>query len=773
MEPNRTIFAGFLPTAFDKGDYSTDDTIAFVLPLFREVLSFHEAGLVGPFEKEGALFITEGVLDIDEALAHAPTNALYRVEALFPHVQSRHFEVVGKVKIKTDAGEGTMETENLSIHTDPREPLLYPAYLPGYRSFEHLIGHHDPQTDLFCLGLILASMAMGLDLYDPEDLQKLVRVRTNPSQQYPRIHPALGRLITEMTELDRSRRSQDLYDVISRLEHYRDYDPEKQTDLSQVAGWVNKELKEREAFILNRLRNRLFDVSRRNRLLYYKPNMRFVNLTVSSVPIVLHYQSIRPELLFTWNPGLAEQITGMKEIVLNKYLRFEDHGYLPSSLDAVRVESQRNIQEYGFSQLRLVIAFLNWHNLKENPKERIQSPLLLVPVSLKRNKKVKEDHYVLKVLDNAAEVNPVLAGQLKELYGIRLPDFVDLDEMSPEQFYRLVQAQIEEANQGIVLRYIDKPRIRLIHSEARQTVNNYRKRLRRLSGQEADYHSIPYTYDREHYKPLGLEIFRRRVEPRASFLEFLLNTEIQSRAGHLVDPEVRERDIYQLAESESNPYSWDFDVCQMVLGNFNYKKMSLVRDYNVVIDRQLRHHNFDALFSNEPRVFAEHPFDGNRPDDWYHVVTADPTQTKAILQSRAGYSYIIQGPPGTGKSQTITNLIADFLARGKNILFVCEKRAALDVVYHRLKQVGLEELCCYIHDSQGDKREFIRNLKVTYEDFIDRKLDLPALKSRRESPPGPDQGVSRSLHCRRKGDRRHRPHVDREHYCPSAGIGSA
>jgi len=28
--------------------------------------------------------------------------------------------------------------------------------------------------------------------------------------------------------------------------------------------------------------------------------------------------------------------------------------------------------------------------------------------------------------------------------------------------------------------------------------------------------------------------------------------------------------------------------------------------------------------------------------------------------------------PGTGKSQTITNLIADYVARGKRVLFVCE-----------------------------------------------------------------------------------------------------
>jgi len=754
METNRIFFNVFLPTAFDRGDYSTDDSIAFVMPLFREVLSFHEAGLVGPFEREEALFLTAGVLDIDETLAHAPVQALYRVQALFPHMQSRSFEVIDKIRLVAETGDDTMNAATVQVHTDLREALVNAAYLPGYRSCEQLVGHHDPQTDIFCLGLILGSMAMGLDLYDPEDLRLFARHRTNPSLYYPRIHPTLGRLITEMTELDRGRRSQDLYDIIRRLEHYRDYDPEKQTDLTRVAGWVHKELKERESFILNRLRNRLFDTSRRNRLLYYKPNMRFVNLTVSSVPIVLHYQSIRPELLFTWNGELAEKITGMKEIVLNKYLRFEDHGYLPSSLDRVRVESQRDIQEYGFSQLKLVIAFLNWHNLKEDPKERIQSPLLLLPVSLKKNKKLKEDHYILKVLDSAAEVNPVLAGQLKELYGIRLPDLIDLDEMSPEQFHTHVKAQIEEANQGIVLHYIDKPRIRLIHSEARQTVNNYRKRLRRQTGREASYQSIPYSYDPEHYKPLGLEIFRQRIQPKASFLEFLINPDVRMNTRKLMGDGdggdtrggtrendggmlgngsgLRERDIYTLAESESNPYSWDFDVCNMVLGNFNYKKMSLVRDYNTVIDQQVQHHVFDALFSDQPRSFPQHSFDLNRPDDWYHVITADPTQTRAILQSRAGYSYIIQGPPGTGKSQTITNLIADFVARGKNILFVCEKRAALDVVYHRLKQVGLEELCCYIHDSQSDKREFIKNLKTTYEDFTQNKPDLAQLKNKRQ-----------------------------------------
>lgn len=678
---SRTLFKDFLATSIDKGEFSTDDTIAFVLPLFKKIRELHETGVVAPLDHEDVLFVADGILHIDSTLAHPPIPALYRVQALFPRRAAQGLEI-----------------------TNLQEPATQASYQPGYRCFELDAGHHDPQTDLFCLGLVLASTALGLDLYDRQDLQLFIRARTNPVQHNPRIHPTVSRLIAEMTELDRSRRSQDLYDIITRLEHYRDYDPEKQTDLSTVAGWLDKSPKDRNGFILNKLRNRLFDISRRNRLLYYKPNLRFVNLTVSSVPAVLHYQSIRPDLLFTWHGDLARDLVGGKDILLNKYLRFEDHAWLPASLDRVRVEARRDLQEYGFSQLKLVVAFLNWHNLKEEAAERIQTPLLLLPVALKKNKKLKEDHYVLKVLDNTAEVNPVLAGQLRELYGIRLPDFLDLDEMSPEQFYLLLKTQIEASNQGIFLHYIDKPRIYIEPLQPEQAPS---------PGQ-----------------PLPPEPASTGQPPPAN-----QTTQAGQAAPSpgITETDTRKRVRYALVPGDDDPQNWDFDVCNIVLGNFHYKKMSLVRDYNTVIDRPETHPTFDALFSEHPRSYPEERFDGSRPEDWFHVVTADPTQTRAILQSRAGYNYIIQGPPGTGKSQTITNLIADFLARGKTILFVCEKRAALDVVYHRLKQVGLEELCCYIHDSQGDKREFIKNLKTTYEDFIETKMDLAALRQTRES----------------------------------------
>jgi len=79
-------------------------------------------------------------------------------------------------------------------------------------------------------------------------------------------------------------------------------------------------------------------------------------------------------------------------------------------------------------------------------------------------------------------------------------------------------------------------------------------------------------------------------------------------------------------------------------------------------------------------------------------VPADSSQLEAVAEAEAGRTFVLEGPPGTGKSQTITNLLAHSLARGKRILFVAEKRAALDVVKDRLDAVGLGPFALDLHD---------------------------------------------------------------------------
>src|ERR1051325_5380085 len=121
-------FRQFLKTAFDNGNYATDDVIAFVLPLCKEVISFHEAGLVAPFENEHTLFITENRLDIDERAAHKPMNAIGKVVALFERHKSRYFDSAGNAKGEIDLDDSALSVENVRIHLNGNETLSFPAF---------------------------------------------------------------------------------------------------------------------------------------------------------------------------------------------------------------------------------------------------------------------------------------------------------------------------------------------------------------------------------------------------------------------------------------------------------------------------------------------------------------------------------------------------------------------------------------------------------------------------------------------------------------------
>ncbi len=91
----------------------------------------------------------------------------------------------------------------------------------------------------------------------------------------------------------------------------------------------------------------------------------------------------------------------------------------------------------------------------------------------------------------------------------------------------------------------------------------------------------------------------------------------------------------------------------------------------------------------------------------YCPMSADSSQLAAVLYSQLGKSFVLHGPPGTGKSQTITNIIAHNLAMGRRVLFVSEKKAALDVVHKRLSAIGLRPFCLELHSSKAGKTEVL------------------------------------------------------------------
>lgn len=112
-------------------------------------------------------------------------------------------------------------------------------------------------------------------------------------------------------------------------------------------------------------------------------------------------------------------------------------------------------------------------------------------------------------------------------------------------------------------------------------------------------------------------------------------------------------------------------------------------------------------------------------------VPADASQLRAVADAVGGRTFVLEGPPGTGKSQTITNLLAHAMAAGRRVLFVAEKRAALDVVKKRLENVGLGELSLDIHDKSARPaavRAQIKNaleLRLTHDaDLLRTKLQV-------------------------------------------------
>ena len=96
-------------------------------------------------------------------------------------------------------------------------------------------------------------------------------------------------------------------------------------------------------------------------------------------------------------------------------------------------------------------------------------------------------------------------------------------------------------------------------------------------------------------------------------------------------------------------------------------------------------------------------------------LSSDSSQIKSIIDSSNKNSYVLIGPPGTGKSQTIANIIINSLYEGKRVLFCSEKKAALDVVYNRLKSLRIDPFCLELHSNKQDKREVLKSFEKVLE----------------------------------------------------------
>lgn len=209
--------------------------------------------------------------------------------------------------------------------------------------------------------------------------------------------------------------------------------------------------------------------------------------------------------------------------------------------------------------------------------------------------------------------------------------------------------------------------------------------------------------------------------------EIVINPTLAYKLNHdfgVELPEFQDEDLNTIFAklqnfAAENKWTIKDDVCLSIL---SFLKINMYKDLEKHKDAILGNAVINALAGNPTLLentmdmqsvsdIEGFDHDAVKPMEVFNVVDADSSQQDAILCASRDVSFVLQGPPGTGKSQTITNIIATKIAEGKKVLFVSEKKAALDVVYKRLKDVGLSDFCLTLHSNKANKKETLTQLE--------------------------------------------------------------
>lgn len=176
-----------------------------------------------------------------------------------------------------------------------------------------------------------------------------------------------------------------------------------------------------------------------------------------------------------------------------------------------------------------------------------------------------------------------------------------------------------------------------------------------------------------------------------------------------------------IRNSIKNQRKWDVEE-QAILGIFSFNKFIMWNDIHNNVHKLIENKIVSSLINGKIEFdFQDGMADASvlerelTPAEIVLPISADSSQLEAVFEAVNDKTYILHGPPGTGKSQTITNIISNALYRGKRVLFVAEKMAALSVVQNRLAAIGLAPFCLELHSNKTKKSSILAQLKTTSE----------------------------------------------------------
>lgn len=154
--------------------------------------------------------------------------------------------------------------------------------------------------------------------------------------------------------------------------------------------------------------------------------------------------------------------------------------------------------------------------------------------------------------------------------------------------------------------------------------------------------------------------------------------------------EEKSNNMFQYFKEIANKVSLKTEDGQNILGN-RYEKIGFIREDSVLAPYFSGKIKEKKQLGNEGIVY---PFGFNA------------SQKQAVENAIKHQVSIIEGPPGTGKTQTILNIIANAVMRGKSVAVVSSNNEATKNVFEKLTKNDVDFIAACLGSGQN-KREFV------------------------------------------------------------------
>jgi hypothetical protein len=319
-------------------------------------------------------------------------------------------------------------------------------------------------------------------------------------------------------------------------------------------------------------------------------------------------------------------------------------------------------RETGLQETYLGFPFLVGRINNDNELTHVRGPVVLFPISIEFKRETKSGWYIVPSQEKPPILNRALLTAIKKDAGLGVPNSL------MEEFDDLID-KIRNTKNDVQSNFIDELTNLLLQNEFPLEVTKNNTSINKV----------------EVLKPIdGYDI------------------DEQQRVLHLKSYKI----IGNFPQGDSAIY---FDYEELLrktkLGDIELGIIGRLLETMSYDTREIWSHGNEDEYNDDNSSTENTNLQAIPSENLSLAIKSDPSQDEIVAASQDAECLVVRGPPGTGKSQVIVNLISNALAKHERILLVCQKRAALDIVYQRLDKVGLAKYASLLHDPSKDRKK--------------------------------------------------------------------